>query len=59
MAETVGNAEARKADEWRERIREQERSGLPVKQFCKEGGVSEWSFYGETEGGVWMVRGRR
>jgi hypothetical protein len=34
-----------KDDQWRERIAEQERSGLSVKQFCKERGVSEYSFY--------------
>ena len=34
-----------KADEWRERIAEQARSGLSIKQFCKERGVTPWSFY--------------
>ena len=34
-----------KADEWRERIAEQARSGLSIKQFCKESGVTAWSFY--------------
>lgn len=34
-----------KADEWRERIAEQARSGLSIKQFCEERGVSPWSFY--------------
>ena len=33
------------ADQWAERIAEQGRSGLSVKQFCKEQGVSEYSFY--------------
>jgi transposase len=33
------------ADEWRERIAEQARSGLSIKQFCKERGVTPWSFY--------------
>lgn len=33
------------ADQWRECIGEQERSGLSVKQFCKERGLSVWSFY--------------
>lgn len=45
MAEIIGNADARKADEWRERIADQERSGLTVQQFCKERGMSTWSFY--------------
>jgi hypothetical protein len=34
-----------KDDQWAERIAEQKRSGLSVKQFCKERGVSEYSFY--------------
>ena len=34
-----------KADEWRERIAEQAGSGLSIKQFCKEHGVTPWSFY--------------
>ena len=34
-----------KDKQWAERIAEQERSGLSVKQFCKERGVSEYSFY--------------
>jgi transposase len=34
-----------KANEWRERIAEQARSGLSIKQFCKERGVTTWSFY--------------
>ena len=34
-----------KADEWAERIAAQQRSGISVKQFCKEQGVTEYSFY--------------
>ena len=34
-----------KTDQWAERIAEQERSGLSVKQFCKEQGFSEYAFY--------------
>ncbi len=34
-----------KAEQWRERIAEQESSGLPVKQFCHDRGLSSWSFY--------------
>ena len=34
-----------RSDEWRERIAEQERSGTSVKQFCKERGLTECSFY--------------
>lgn len=30
---------------WRERIAEQERSGMSVQQFCKEKGTTEQSFY--------------
>jgi hypothetical protein len=35
-----------KADQWRERIGEQERSGLCARQFCKERGLAEHAFYG-------------
>ena len=38
---------------WRERIAEQERSGIPVQKFCKERGVTEQSFY------VWRKRLRK
>ena len=38
---------------WRERIAEQERSGLPVQQFCKERGITEQPFY------VWRKRLRK
>jgi transposase-like protein len=34
-----------KADEWAERIAAQGRSGMSVKQFCKEHGLTEYSFY--------------
>lgn len=34
-----------KAEQWRERIAEQERSGLSIKQFCQEHGLTLWSFY--------------
>lgn len=34
-----------KAHEWCERIAAQARSGLSIKQFCKERGVTTWSFY--------------
>jgi hypothetical protein len=34
-----------KTEEWAERIAAQQRSGISVKQFCKEQGVSEYSFY--------------
>ena len=34
-----------KADEWAERIAAQRRSGMSVKQFCKEQGLTEYSFY--------------
>ena len=36
---------ASKTDQWRERLAEQERSGLSVKQFCQQQGVTEYSFY--------------
>ena len=34
-----------KADEWAERIAAQQRSGMTVKGFCKEHGLTEYSFY--------------
>ena len=34
-----------KAEEWAERIAAQGRSGMSVKQFCKEQGLTECSFY--------------
>jgi len=34
-----------KADQWAERIAAQQCSGLSVKQFCKEQGLTEYSFY--------------
>jgi hypothetical protein len=34
-----------KDEQWAERIGEQQRSGLSVKQFCKEQGFSEYAFY--------------
>src|SRR5579883_1501532 len=34
-----------KADQWAERIAAQQRSGMSVKQFCKEHGLTEYSFY--------------
>jgi putative transposase len=34
-----------KTDEWAERIAAQRRSGMSVKQFCKERGLTEYSFY--------------
>ncbi len=43
-----GNVEekaAAKIEQWRERLAEHGRSGLSVKQFCKEQGLTECSFY--------------
>jgi len=34
-----------KADQWAERIAAQQRSGMSVKQFCKEQGLTEYCFY--------------
>jgi hypothetical protein len=36
---------ASKSDQWRDRLAEQERSGLSVKQFCQQQGFTEYSFY--------------
>ena len=47
MSDTVIEAKPAnpKADEWAERIAAQGRSGMSVKQFCKEQGLTECSFY--------------
>ena len=47
MSDTVIEAKSAnpKADEWAERIAAQQRSGMSVKQFCKEQGLTEYSFY--------------
>jgi hypothetical protein len=47
MSDTVveKRADKTRADEWAERIAAQQHSGLPVKQFCKEQGLTEYSFY--------------
>jgi hypothetical protein len=47
MSDTVIEARPAnaKADEWAERIAAQQRSGMSVKQFCKERGLTEYSFY--------------
>jgi len=34
-----------KAEAWAERIAAQQRSGVSVKQFCRERGLTEYSFY--------------
>lgn len=47
MVDSVIEEEAAnpKAKEWAERIAAQQHSGLSVKQFCKEQGLTEYSFY--------------
>jgi hypothetical protein len=47
MSDTVieKRAASPKADEWSERIAAQQHSGMTVKQFCKERGLTEYSFY--------------
>jgi hypothetical protein len=47
MSDTVIEAKATnpKAEEWAERIAVQRRSGMSVKEFCKEQGLTECSFY--------------
>jgi hypothetical protein len=34
-----------KTEEWAERIAAQQRGGITVRQFCKEQGLTEYSFY--------------
>ena len=47
MSETAIDAKPTnpKAGEWAERIGAQKRSGMSVKQFSKERGLTEYSFY--------------
>src|SRR3954467_4012503 len=47
MTDAISGKETalRKAEEWSERIAAQQRSGITVKQFCKERGLTEYSFY--------------
>ena len=46
MTETdIRERVATKDEQWRERIDEQGRSGLSVKQFCLERGLTQCSFY--------------
>ncbi len=47
MSDTVVEKRAAKTkgDEWADRIAAQQHSGLSVKQFCKEQGLTEYSFY--------------
>ena len=47
MSDTIIEQRAanRKADDWTERIAEQQRSGLSARQFCKEQGLTACSFY--------------
>ena len=43
---TAQEKSASPRDQWRERIAEQARSGLSIKQFCKDRGIAEHAFYG-------------
>jgi hypothetical protein len=46
MTESIPEERAgTRSEQWRERIAEHERSGVSVKQFCKERGLTECSFY--------------
>jgi transposase-like protein len=47
MSETVVEPKSTnpKVDEWAGRIAAQQRSGMSVKQFCREQGLTEYSFY--------------
>jgi transposase-like protein len=36
---------ADRRDQWREHIAEQARSGVSIKQFCKDRGIAEHAFY--------------
>jgi hypothetical protein len=40
-----GACASAKADRWGDLLAEHGRSGLTVKQFCQERGITQWSFY--------------
>ena len=42
---TVARKLGARDEDWRTRISAQERSGISVKQFCKQQGLTEQSFY--------------
>ena len=45
MSDTEPKSANAKANEWAERIAAQQRGAMSVKQFCKEQGLTEYSFY--------------
>jgi transposase-like protein len=45
MKATKEVSAARRSEHWRERISEQEGSGISVHRFCEEQGLTEQSFY--------------
>jgi hypothetical protein len=45
MTEAASEGKTSTADQWRERIAEQQRSGVSIKRFCKEHALTEHSFY--------------
>jgi hypothetical protein len=45
MTEAIEERTTTKSDQWRERLAEHERSGLTVKRFCEERGITQYSFY--------------
>ena len=49
----MGKKMEAKSEYWRERITEQERSGMSVQRFCEEQGLTEQSFY------LWRKRLRK
>jgi hypothetical protein len=49
----AGKRAVPRGDYWRERIAEQERSGITVQRFCEEQGLTEQSFY------LWRKRLRK
>src|SRR5437016_3671661 len=50
---SVGKKIGARSEYWRERIAEQERSGMSVQRFCEEQGLTEQSFY------LWRKRLRK
>ena len=50
---SMGKKMEAKSEYWRQRIAEQERSGMSVQRFCEEQGLTEPSFY------LWRKRLRK
>ena len=41
----MNGKQSERHDQWRSRIAEQEKSGQSIRRFCRDTGISEFSFY--------------